>query len=70
MPRPFNAAAICQSDFAPAAWALRIAGMTAAARASALALRRPCATVPASDNLGLPRALGVEPEARAALLAS
>ena len=35
MPRPFSAAAICRSVFAPAAWASRMAGATLSAKASA-----------------------------------
>ena len=49
MPRPSSAAAICRSDFAPAAWASRMAGATFAANAYASVL-----TARASASLGLP----------------
>jgi hypothetical protein len=49
MLRPFSAAAICRSDFAPAAWASRMAGATFAANASASVL-----TARASASLGFP----------------
>ncbi len=60
MPRAFNAAAISRSDFAPAAWASPIAGLTASAWASAPALLAAWATARASDSRGLP-ATGLGP---------
>jgi hypothetical protein len=55
MPRPFSAAAICRSVFAPAAWASRMAGATLPAKASAPAVWFALAIARASASLGLAR---------------
>jgi len=54
-PRPFRAAAIARSVFAPAAWASRTKGATVSAKVSAPALWLAFATARAPSRRGLPR---------------